>query len=151
VTTPVAPHDAVAPHEHYPAENIEPGMDAVQQQRYDGPAIPVRLDGPVQTHELPARRATSRNLTVADAASGDAAAACEQIGSKDLTRKYLYVLCTGQPIYIGHSRQEAAGNTAGILPVNVPLPMPTGMDIWVRCATAGQSAVVSYWSGNWAD
>lgn len=123
---------------------IEPDVDELLQEDLGPEAVPVKPVGPVGVHELPARIAYSRNLSVTDTQ------APEQIANQDLRRKYLVIVCTGQPVFVGHDKQSVLDGTAGILPVNLVLPVPAGVPVWVRAAAVG-TAVVSYWSGNWAD
>lgn len=127
---------------------IEPDLDDVLQETSDLPAVVVRQAGPVRTHELPTRRAYTRNVNVTDAVDQ---VALEQIAAEDLTRKYLYVSVTGAPCYVGHDRGDVAAGISGILPVGLMLPLPTGAPVWVRSASAGVTAVLSWWAGNWAD
>lgn len=142
--------DVFLPVTAYDAEGIEPDIDQLQQEEYRGPAVPVRLTGPVTANELPTRDSTSRSINVAQTIAGSAADAAEQIATADPRRKYLTVLCTGNPILIGHTKQEVLDAVCGVLPVGVPLNLPTSEPVWVRSTAAGGS-VVSYWSGCWAD
>lgn len=132
-------------------EAIEPDLDELQQTAPHIEAVAVRQIGPVQTNAMPARIANSRNLNVSDvSAAGAPGDAIETIGDNDDRRMYLVVMCTGQPIYLGHDKQSVLQGTAGILPVGVPLRLDTAAPMYVRAALAGV-AVVSYWSGYWAD
>lgn len=126
-------------------EAITPDLDDVMQEEYTGPAVPVRLSGPVTVNELPTRDAVSKNITVSDTTNPP-----EMIVSEDLRRKFLYITITGQPCYVGFDKQSVMNGTAAILPVGMLIPLPTAMPVWVRAATAGNS-VVSYWAGTWAD
>lgn len=129
---------------------VEPDLDELQQTTDPIDAVAVRHIGPVFTTEMPARIGNSRNLNVSDVNNGDAGAAIETIGDNDDRRKYLIVMCTGFPIYVGHDKQSALIGTAAILPVGVPLRLDSSAPIYVRAAQAG-TAVVSYWAGYWAD
>lgn len=121
------------------------GPDVAELEQYDtGPAVDVRMAGPVRTHALPARVAHSRNITVTDVSQP------EQIGNEDLRRSYCTIIATGQPIYVGHDKQAVLDGTAAILPVSIPLTLPTAAPVYVRAAAVG-AAVVSYWAGQWAD
>lgn len=135
----------------YDAEAINPGYDDLLQEVYEGPAVAVRQVGPVTVHELPTRVATSRSLNVSDTLTTDPGAAAEQIAAADLRRKKITILASAQPIFVGHTRQEVVNGTAGILPAGIPLTLTTSAEVWVRCSAVGQTAVVSYWSENWAD
>lgn len=126
-------------------EAIGPELGELVQSEYPGPAVPVRVTGPLTVNELPTRDAVSRNITVSDQTNPP-----ESIANEDLRRKFLYVTVTGQPCFVGFDKVAVAAGTAGILPVGQLLPLPTGMPIYVKAAAVGQ-AVVSYWAGSWAD
>lgn len=130
---------------------IEPDYDDVQQSDEAVEAVRVKTVGMTLVHELPARVANSRSLSVSDVLQADAAAAIETLGDGDDRRKYLKLICTGQPIYVGHDKQSVLAGTAAILPAGLLLELPTSAPIYVRCATPAQTAVVSYWAGYWAD
>lgn len=129
----------------YAGDAIEPGVSELLQEIYPGPAVPVRVTGPLTVNELPTRDAVSRNITVSDQTNPP-----ESITNEDLRRKFLYITVTGQPCYVGFDKASVAAGTCGILPVGQLLPLPTGMPIYVKAAAVGQ-AVVSYWAGSWAD
>lgn len=124
---------------------IEPDVDELHQEDLSAEAVLVKPVGPIGVHELPARVAHTRNITVSDTTNPP-----EQVANEDLRRKSLTIICTGVPIFVAHDKQAAIDGTAGILPVGVALTLPVGVPVWVRAAAVGD-AVVSYWSGNWAD
>lgn len=128
----------------FDAAAIEPDTDELMQEQYPGPAVPVRVTGPLTVHELPTRDASSRSVTVSDVSLP------ESIANEDPRRKFLYVTVTGQPCYVGFDKMSVANGTAGILPVGIMLAIPTMLPVFVRAAVAG-NAVVSYWAGSWAD
>lgn len=122
-----------------------PDLDAVQQDYNTiSPVVPVHLDGPALTHELPCRVADSRTLNVTDVTA-------EMIGSADLRRKFFKIIVTGNPIYLGFDKRAVEQGYAGVLPINTLIELPVGTQIWARCATASASSVVNYWFGSWAD
>lgn len=137
--------------EYVEPDSIEPGLGDVQQTDPYGEVVRVATVGMTLVHELPTRVANSRNLTVSDVLQGDARGAVETIGDGDDRRKYLKVICTGQPVFCGHDLQAVIQGTAAILPVGIVLDLPTSAPVYVRCATAASSSVVSYWTGYWAD
>lgn len=131
--------------------SMNPDLEDLQQEEADAYAVApvaVRVAGGVRVHQLPPRVANSRSLTVTDSADQTA---LEIIASEDPRRQYLVVSCQTQPVYLGHSKQDVAAGVAGILPTGVLLHLPTSAPVYVRCATVGQTAVVSYWTGEWAD
>lgn len=109
--------------------------------------VRVRVEGPILGHELPARTAFSRSVNVSN---GTDPVALEQVAAGDPRIKYLTIIVGTNPAYVGHDKQGVSDGICGILPVGVPLTLPTSAPIWVRSTVAGGS-VVSYWSGNWAD
>lgn len=130
----------------------DPGMlpadvDDLRQRDDDRyPAVRVKHEGPVLGHELPARTAYSRSVTVTTAADPNT---LEQIAAGDPRVKYVVLLATDQPIYVGHDKQDVANGICGVLPAGIPITLPTSAPIWVRATTA--PAIVSWWAGNWAD
>ena len=128
-------------------DSINPELPELEQEEDQAlPAVDVRHVGPVKMHRLPARIAYSRNVNVV--ASSDPVT-LENIASEDLRRSYIKVVCTGNPIFIGHTKQDVADGVAAILPINTLIELPTSAPVWVR--GSGGAAVVSYWIGNWAD
>lgn len=130
-------------------DSLNPETDELLQQDHGGPLLPVmvQVDGSVRVHQLPPRVAHSRNVPVA--LSSDPALV-EIVAAEDPRRQYCKIICTGNPVFIGHDKQAVAQGTAGILPVGVPLELPTSAPIYAASASGG-AAVVSYWTGEWAD
>jgi hypothetical protein len=127
------------------SENIDPEVDELEQESHIEPiTVPVRLDGPVMVHLLPARHALSRGLSVADTAS-------EVLSGRDLRRASIRIWSALQPIYVGFSKQEVDIGTAAVLPVGLILTMTNIRQIWVRSATPAQVATVSWILESWAD
>jgi hypothetical protein len=127
---------------------VNPDMPGLlQEDEAAVPAVDVRPVGPIRTHVLPARVAHSRNISVTEDPNP---AMLEIIASEDLRRQYLAVIVSGQPVIIGHDRHQVAEGVAGILPVGIMLYLHTAAPVFVRSATAG-TAIVSYWTGQWAD
>lgn len=123
-------------------ELIEPGVDEVQQ-RYDAtPAIPVKVEGPVSTHELPARTASMGSTT---AGTTDPT----QIVSADPRRKSVLVFTETQAVWVALTRADAAGSAGFSLPVNCGVTLLHTGQVWVRSKTG--TATVSYVVENWAD
>lgn len=129
-------------------DSINPGVDELLQEDQDGtPHALVRHVGPITAHVLPARVAYSRTINVSNSADP---ANLEIVGSDDPRRQYVAIVCTGNPIFVGHDKQMVADGIAGTLPTNLVLPLSTTAPIWVRSTNAAGSSV-SYWIGHWAD
>lgn len=125
--------------------SIDPDLQELQQEDAGAPVVPVRQVGPAHVHTLAARHAYSGFVNVSDTTNPP-----ECIASEDLRRRYITIVCTGQPVFVGHEKQDVINGRAAILPINTPLTLPTTAQVWVRSAAVG-AAVVSYWVGNWAD
>lgn len=108
--------------------------------------VKVRVIGPQLHHDLPARYAYSRNVTVGTATDP---ASLENIAPGDLRIKFIIVTCTTNPVYLGFDKQAVSDGICGILGVGQLLTLPVSAPIWVRSTTA--TAVVSWWAANWAD
>jgi hypothetical protein len=121
-------------------------IDDLRQRSDDYPAVRVKHEGPQLHHVLPARNAYSRNVTVQSTADPTQ---LEQIAAGDPRIRYIIILASTNPVYIGHDKQSVADGICGILPVGTSLTLPTSAPIWVRSTTA--TAIVSWWAGNWAD
>lgn len=121
--------------------------DLLQEDQDHDPHALVRHVGPIQAHVLPARVAYSRSINVTDSADQTN---LEIVGSDDPRRLYVAILCTGNPVFVGHDKTTVATGVAGILPINMVLYLPTTALIYVRSTNVAGS-VVSYWVGQWAD
>lgn len=129
-------------------DSINPDVPELLQEEQDAvPHAMVKHVGPIEAHPLPARVAHSRTIRVTDSSNP---ANLEIIASEDHRRQYVTVICTEQAIHIGHDKQMVADGTAGILPPEISLTLPTSAPIWVRSFDPA-GAQVSYWIGQWAD
>lgn len=138
-------------------EPSTPELDDLQQnnEREAAIEVPVRVVdiGPVHVHQLPARDAIMRNVTVSSEA--------QQIVGGNLRRSYLAVWATGEvtgaTVYVGVDKNEVESRTCAILPVIVNdgsspfiLEMHHAKPVWV--AHDGESVVtLSFISEDWAD
>lgn len=125
---------------------IEPELGELFQEDTGTLEVPVRLGKPVGAYNLAARILHSYNAAVAQTSDP---ALLEQIGTEDMRRMFVTIICTGNPIFIGPDKQLVANGRAGILPVGVPITLPVTTPLW--CAGSGGNATVSVWVGNWAD
>lgn len=119
-----------------------------QRDDDDYPAVRVRIEGgPLTVHEMPARTAHSRSVTVTDATDPNV---LEQLASGDLRIKSITIVCATNPVFIGFDKQGVSSGVCGVLPVGVPLTLSTAAPIWCRSTVVGGS-LVSWWAANWAD
>jgi hypothetical protein len=106
------------------------------------PAVPVRIDGPVQVQPLPTITGSLRTWSVGDEA--------ERLVGKDPRRATVTLLAQDEPIALGFAQAEAAAGTAAVWPVDVPLVLHTREEVWVRSATPGTPANITVITENWA-
>lgn len=126
-------------------DSINPDVEDLLQEDGQGePVVPVRHVGPVRVHQLPARMAHSGTINVSDVSDR-----AEDL-AEDFRRSYITIICTGQPVFVGHEKRAVQTGVAGILPINVPLTLHTSAALYFRSTNVAGS-VVSYWAGNWAD
>jgi hypothetical protein len=126
----------VSVHEH---EN--PDMDELAQQDPPVQAVPVRVEGPVQTRAMPAVLGIHYSRTFGTTA--------EQLVGRELRRSRLLVWCKTNPIWVGRSQAEVDADTCAQLPAGLILPIQHTDEVWVAAETA--TALVSYVHELWAD
>ena len=125
-------------------EEPRPLDDAVMQRPEDVRCVPVDVVGPVTTHELPARGATTCTEVATTAA--------RDILSADRTRKRATLISTDNPFYVAYSRNpniNTPGAVGGLWPANVPLII-THCD-WVTVWTPNGNATIAVLTEQWAD
>jgi hypothetical protein len=127
-----------------------PEWDEVEQR--DGlpeipiPAVPVHVDGPVQTHQLPPRTSVFRTITVG--------AVPTELLARDLRRQRAYIYSFDQDILVA-LRQSEAGSAAPYTqggarwPKGVALPLNGSAQVWVSAVTGTSSVTVV--TESWAD
>jgi hypothetical protein len=86
-------------HDQAPSLPVRPQPDLSQlQQRDDAPiVVPVRQDGPVETHELPSRIGAAFSLPLIST--------MQHVLGKELKRKRVLLLADGPWLYAQHSSQ----------------------------------------------
>lgn len=126
-------------------EEPRPELDAVMQRDEYGTCVPVEVTGPVTTHELPSRGATSM-IEVATVQP-------REILGANRSRKSAILLSTDSPFYVAYSRNPAIGSgpaaVAALWPINVPLVI--GHCDWVTVFTLTGTATISVLTEDWAD
>lgn len=125
-------------------EEPRPEADAVMQRPEDVQRTPVEITGPVTTHELPSRGAT----TITEVAT----TAPRDILNADRTRKRATLISTDNAFYVAFSRNPNVSNPGAVgalWPANVALPI-THCD-WVTVWTATGTATIGVLTEQWAD
>lgn len=130
-----------------------PQEAAEVHQQPTGPlAILVRHDGPIQSHELPAR-CGAHSLDVVPTTGAPGGAQPVQISGRDMRRKRLVIISTDKPFYFGDTMSGVQQGKISIWPANVPLVVLHSDAIWVLCASTNTAdvATISSFTENWAD
>lgn len=116
-------------------------IDDVQQQVYDGPAIPVRIADPVATQDLPSRGTAPNNVT-ADQTTP------QKLCNKD-PRRSLLVISTDAVCFLGIDYTETLGKKRAFrLPANTTLTLHSP-EAWYVIGDVG-AANVSVLTEQWA-
>lgn len=120
----------------------EPSVEEViQHEITEYPTIPVRIDGPVRTQELPSSSVASSNRIAETAAS--------RLMGADPRRKIARILSFDTPIYIGEHQRDVDSGNAFLLPERVLYPITHQNEIWVAVASPTGTSVVSVCSEGW--
>lgn len=117
--------------------------DVADLQGRDGadPAIPVRVEGPVEVRQMPARSSATRNVAVTSAEP-------VRLLHADLTRRRAYIRAQTQSIYLAFTREEAAGTDCWLMAAtDPPLAIESACEMWVRAV--GTATVAQAISENW--
>jgi len=122
-------------------EEPHPNLDEVMQRPESPVAVPVKHDGPIQTHELPSRFGTIGNIT--------ASTTPYPILAADRARKRAVLIATDNPFIVLLNNTVVGTNTYALWPINVPLEIRHSDKVWV--ATTTGNATISYFTENWAD
>ena len=117
-------------------------VDDVQQQEYDGPAIPVRIADPVEVQPLPARAGAPQTISVDNVTP-------EKLCTADPKRSRL-VISADAVVWLGTDQTECASRTRAFrLPANQAVPF-SAQDQWWAVADTGAGASVSILTEQWA-
>lgn len=116
-------------------------VDDVQQQVYDGPAIPVRVVDPVAAQELPSRGTAPNNVAVDQTTPG-------KLCGQD-PRRSLLVISTDADCFIGIDYTETMGKKRAFrLPADTTLTLHSP-EAWYVIGDVG-AANVSIITEQWA-
>lgn len=124
-----------------PPQDGSPGWDEVEQREavpeLPIPAIPVHVDGPVQTQEVPSRVGVMVGITITTTA--------EQLAGPDLRRKKLTLLARDADFFFGTTRTQISA----WWPAGVPLPITHSGSVFVAADTT--STLLTMVTEGWAD
>lgn len=116
-------------------------VDDVQQQVYDGPAIPVRIADPVAVQPLPSRAGSTESRTVDDVTP-------VKLCTADPRRSRL-LISSDAVVYVAPLAEDARSRTRAFrLPANQAVPFHA-QDMWYAVADTG-TAEVSVLTEQWA-
>jgi hypothetical protein len=119
----------------------QPDIDELQGRDFGALALPVRVEGPVETRKLPARSSATRAIFVTSAEP-------VRLLHADTTRARAFIRANDQNVYFAFTREEAAGTDCWILKsTDQPLPVESAEEMWVRAV--GTSTIVMCISENW--
>jgi hypothetical protein len=118
-----------------------PDLDELLQEEPAMLTVPVRVDGLVTAHELPARRAQCATDVVP-------IAAWTPLLPETPKRKRTTLLSTDKPFYVSPSGTGVAGM---LWPANVPLYWRSVAKVYVMSADAALPATISHLTELWAD
>lgn len=133
--------DGTQPDDAEPALHGE--LEEVLQEDTAVPAVPVTVEGPVETRELPALKASAFNTFISDVQA-------EKISGRDLKRKRAVLLTLDGNFIYGTDRTAVERGYGFIQVQNVPLELRNGDAIYVRCRFPG-TIVLSVLLEQWAD
>lgn len=124
-------------------EIIEPSDGELLQEEYEKPeTVCVRIEGPTQTRELPAKFAGMG--TVRGVTSGPAV----QLLWKDYRRKTATINALSGNIILGSSQAQASASSGAVWPANVPLVVTSYEEVWVSAVstTTDISVILESWA-----
>lgn len=107
------------------------------------PPVYVIIRGPVRAQEVPAKANGGKGWTVSDTDS-------PHVLRADPHRSRALVCSIAQPFKFASTQAELGGQCA-VWPAGVPLELKAVDDLYVQCATAGQSDTISVWQERWAE
>lgn len=127
-----------------------PDNDQVMQDETPAmPVIPVRVEGPVRTAELPAVSGGYRTVQVDTNGV--------RILSADPRRKGAFLVPNDEDVWIGSSQAEvrvasatSADPSGALWPSGTPFPLAHRDEVWIACASFGDTTRVSVITEQWA-
>ncbi|NUT27684.1 MAG: hypothetical protein HOV84_17470 [Streptomyces sp.] len=123
-----------------PEFDQEPG-DILQEQDVYAKAIPVCLDEPVRTQELPSRAGACYTVGAVNATAG------QRILGRDPRRKSATIIALAQDIRIGTTQANALAGAR--IPAVVPFVIATTDEYWAASVTS--TTDISVITEQWAD
>lgn len=117
--------------------------DVYQEEPAGGLRVPVEVEGPVRVQQAGSVDETYRSVSVDDVIGG-------KLFNSDPRRSYCTIIAIDQPIWLANTQSEVQGTTGAKIPLGVPISIKATARVFARSATAGQNALVSIISGQWA-
>jgi hypothetical protein len=135
----------MAGHSHHPVPRAEQPMHAgalpaqpsiaeVEQEKPEVVSIPVRHDGPVTAHRLPARDASTQTLNV------PVSPVTSAVFKNDFRRSRTVICSVDNPFYYATTRSGLSSTSvsaAAVWPPNVPLELENCDSVYLACAPVG--------------
>jgi hypothetical protein len=103
--------------------------------------IPVCVEGPVRTQQMPRTAGVRRTVTVGTSP--------KRVLTADPRRASVVLLAQGNPITVGSSQSEATGAYAALWPAWTPLTLSDTEELWVAAPAGDTSLTVltDAWAG----
>lgn len=105
----------------------------------------VTVKGPVRTQSLPRKGGATRTRVATDTKA-------VQVVEADHRRWSVTLMSNDEPMYVGYGKASIEDtSTMSLWPVNVPFVCGATVDVYVLCATAGETTRVSATGELWAE
>lgn len=127
--------------QHMPLQDMEPDLAEVQQvEPPDIATVPVRIEGPIESRELPSKRIATRTVAVS-------ATVGSMLLSHDPRRKSATIVARSQDILIGASQAQSQLNGAW-WPGVIPFVITSVTEVWAigDGGNTDVSIVEEYWA-----
>lgn len=112
----------------------QPEIADVEQEPTAVVAISVKHDGPIRSHRLPARKASTQTVNV------PLAPITSRTFGKDGRRNRVLIVSVDNPFYYATTKSglaSASVTAAAAWPPNVPLPLENCDEVYLACAPVG--------------
>lgn len=107
------------------------------------PPVVVVIRGPIRAQEMPAKANGGKGYVVSDTDT-------KRVLTADPHRSRALVISLAQPFKFASTQGELSGQCP-VWPALVPLEIKAVDELWVQCATSGQSDTVSVAQERWAE
>jgi hypothetical protein len=125
----------------------QPHLDELQQREvFDGPTVPVRIDGPADVHTLPSKR-----FNVSQEFIGGSNLVATRILTQDPTRRRAIVILRSATATDAFLVQSTSSGQGVAWPANVALTFEHCDEVFAKMNAADTSATLSIMTEHWAD